>query len=728
MAQVRLGFVVLLLSAALSPTASQAQDFDPSPAWPLCGRIAAAPPAGWAETDGCPSDRWGNSSFMDLPIASPFGSRPLASENDRYDFHRGLDIATPEGTPVFAIADGIVKIAGDHSSYSDPLVQLRHYRPGESSCGTVGCYNSNYMHLSQALVVVDATVNKGDLIGHTGSSASGFAHLHFETRNAPGFDPSSRWQRDCIHPVGVLPYTSTAVPTITFDSVDTLNPNNPIVQLTVNTSRVDIERIELTLFDAAGDPITQPGNTPDAKGYNVLPSWFGMNEWNFQYSHKNSTNFPWESFGAGGANECPYHADHPTSYSAHVHLDRQLALDPLVGEFNGVEIRPTKYSEGNYNLNLTFQQLVGAAACLEAKVYQASGGTATAEWGDCSGSGDPPAYTDSLISGETLFGGTQQGSYADTWTQNEGAVEVFTERESGGRPKNRYSFVDHEWTVDIGAGGSIVTVWVDAWTAPSADGDTFELTATGSSDVLVLDKTSDNDTYQTLALPPGSAGILSLRLRDTDQSTGARSLDSVTIDHLFVRVESPTNLDPPATPTGASAAALSASSAEVTWSHIGDTESGFKVDRQTQNANLSWGAWTEAGMAAVDAVSFTDSGLLSQATYRYRVAATNAAGDSAWVESGEITTPLGLTAAAAGYKQKGWQYVDVSWSGAPAGFVDIFRDDGSGAVLVGLPAAGPSGNGVFTDGLIAKGGAQYVYQVCAAGDAANCSLAITVGF
>ncbi len=166
----------------------------------------------------------------------------------------------------------------------------------------------------------------------------------------------------------------------------------------------------------------------------------------------------------------------------------------------------------------------------------------------------------------------------------------------------------------------------------------------------------------------------------------------------------------------------------MTWNHTGDTESGFQVERQTQNVDLSWGAWTAAGMAVADAVSFTDSGLLSQATYRYRVSATNAAGDSVWAESGEITTPLGLTADAAGYKQKGWQYVDVSWSGAPAGFVDVFRDDGSGALRVGSPAAGASPGGVFTDGPIAKGRAQYVYQVCVAGDAGNCSSTITVTF
>ena len=42
----------------------------------------------------------------------------------RYDFHRGVDIPTPEGTPVYAIDDGKVKIAGNHPAYSDMLVQV----------------------------------------------------------------------------------------------------------------------------------------------------------------------------------------------------------------------------------------------------------------------------------------------------------------------------------------------------------------------------------------------------------------------------------------------------------------------------------------------------------------------------------------------------------------------------------------------------------------------------
>lgn len=355
-------------------------------------------PAGWTATDGCTPEHWGNTAETDLPIASPFGPRPLASENDRYDFHRGIDIATDVGTPVFAIADGVIKIAGEHASYSDPLVQIRHYRPGYSSCQEVGCYHSNSMHLSSAVVNVDDVVNKGDLIGYTGTSASGFAHLHFEIRDAPAFDPFSRWQRDAIHPLEVLPYQSTEPLAITFDAVDIHTPNAPIVRVIVQTARVDVKRVELELYDSNQNLIPQPGNVPDANGYNEHPAWFDMNVWNFQYTHKNSTNFPWESFGLGGANECPYYAEHGASYDAHIHLDAQDPADFHMGRFNGVIIQPNKYVLGNYSLSLTFEQLQGPANCIVANVLLATGDVSTAQWGNCQGSFAPQADARRLLS------------------------------------------------------------------------------------------------------------------------------------------------------------------------------------------------------------------------------------------------------------------------------------------------------------------------------------------
>ena len=42
----------------------------------------------------------------------------------RYDFHRGVDIPIPIGTPLVAIDDGTVRIAGSHSAYGDGVVQV----------------------------------------------------------------------------------------------------------------------------------------------------------------------------------------------------------------------------------------------------------------------------------------------------------------------------------------------------------------------------------------------------------------------------------------------------------------------------------------------------------------------------------------------------------------------------------------------------------------------------
>ena len=42
----------------------------------------------------------------------------------RYDYHRGVDIPTPNGTEVYAIDDGIVRLAGKYPNYVEPVVQV----------------------------------------------------------------------------------------------------------------------------------------------------------------------------------------------------------------------------------------------------------------------------------------------------------------------------------------------------------------------------------------------------------------------------------------------------------------------------------------------------------------------------------------------------------------------------------------------------------------------------
>lgn len=92
---------------------------------------------------------------------SPFGSRR--------EFHNGLDIAAPAGTPIKATADGIVEFAGYIRGYGK-IVTLRHGYGHKTSYG----------HSSKLLVKVGQTVKKGQpiaLVGNTGRSTG--PHVHY---------------------------------------------------------------------------------------------------------------------------------------------------------------------------------------------------------------------------------------------------------------------------------------------------------------------------------------------------------------------------------------------------------------------------------------------------------------------------------------------------------------------------------------------------------------------
>ncbi|MCU7553727.1 S8 family serine peptidase [Alteromonas sp. ASW11-19] len=78
-----------------------------------------------------------------------------------------------------------------------------------------------------------------------------------------------------------------------------------------------------------------------------------------------------------------------------------------------------------------------------------------------------------------------------------------------------------------------------------------------------------------------------------------------------------------------------------------------------------------------------------------------------------------LSLTANGYKVKGMQTVDLSWSNATGNDVDIYRD---GSVITTT-----ANDGAYTDSLNKKGGGVYDYQVCEAGTT-TCSATVTVVF
>lgn len=86
--------------------------------------------------------------------------------------HKGVDLAAPTGTPVYATADGLVGRADWFSSYG-LYISIDHGAELET----------RYAHLSRLAVAAGDRVQKGDLIGYVGSTGrSTGPHLHYEVR------------------------------------------------------------------------------------------------------------------------------------------------------------------------------------------------------------------------------------------------------------------------------------------------------------------------------------------------------------------------------------------------------------------------------------------------------------------------------------------------------------------------------------------------------------------
>ncbi len=110
-----------------------------------------------------------------LPFATPVRanyrlSSPFGPRGGR--IHKGMDMAAPIGTPIYATADGVVSWADWQSGYGR-LIKVEHGFGLET----------RYAHLSAIYVTKGQRVSRGDKIGAMGNSGrSTGSHLHYEIR------------------------------------------------------------------------------------------------------------------------------------------------------------------------------------------------------------------------------------------------------------------------------------------------------------------------------------------------------------------------------------------------------------------------------------------------------------------------------------------------------------------------------------------------------------------
>ena len=130
----------------------------------------AAPSGGGGDTD---INNVGGISWQQpiygFVFTSAFGWRTHPIYGDAR-FHSGVDLAAPEGTPIYATRSGVVDTASYQAGGAGYYVQINH---GDG-------YRSIYMHMTHYIVGYGEYVSQGQVIGYCGSTGGSTGpHLHF---------------------------------------------------------------------------------------------------------------------------------------------------------------------------------------------------------------------------------------------------------------------------------------------------------------------------------------------------------------------------------------------------------------------------------------------------------------------------------------------------------------------------------------------------------------------
>ncbi|MEP7349107.1 MAG: M23 family metallopeptidase [Sphingorhabdus sp.] len=123
----------------------------------------------WFEASGVGESKGALSRPVNGAVTSGFGPRRHPILGYRR-MHSGLDFKASYGTPIYAVTDGTVTLAGRKGGYGN-FVQINHG----------GGLATGYGHMSRFAVSSGSRVRRGQIIGYVGSTGlSTGPHLHYE--------------------------------------------------------------------------------------------------------------------------------------------------------------------------------------------------------------------------------------------------------------------------------------------------------------------------------------------------------------------------------------------------------------------------------------------------------------------------------------------------------------------------------------------------------------------
>lgn len=134
-------------------------------------------------------------------ISSPFGLRANPTGGGT-EFHTGIDFAAPQGSPIYAAADGEVVMDGSETPGNNDI-RIKHEVAGK-------VFYTWYLHCYRTGIFVKAgqKVKAGEKIAEVGNSGrSTGSHLHFEIRPTPDYSQPAVNPVEFISKLGAVDIT-----------------------------------------------------------------------------------------------------------------------------------------------------------------------------------------------------------------------------------------------------------------------------------------------------------------------------------------------------------------------------------------------------------------------------------------------------------------------------------------------------------------------------------------
>ncbi len=130
-----------------------------------------------------------------------------------------------------------------------------------------------------------------------------------------------------------------------------------------------------------------------------------------------------------------------------------------------------------------------------------------------------------------VYGSILSGSYLTTMTQDDTA-EILREALVSSSSRLEYT-----WPLSVAAGRD-QTFYLDAYHSSNTEGDHFLFEYSKDrlswTPMVTVTKTADNDVLQSYPFIQDVTGVLYVRVRDLDRTTGRTRLDTVSVDQMYV--------------------------------------------------------------------------------------------------------------------------------------------------------------------------------------------------